>query len=103
MGPVQAAGAEVVRLENQLMSAKVRLATLELQCFHVWDEPKYTPIIHDGYQDPGDPPGTMGVDRQLPCWIPRQEIPLWTRTCGLCGMVDTTQKVRDDIKKVPVF
>ena len=103
MGPVQAARAEVARLENELMSAKVRLAAAELQCCHAWGKPAYDPIIHEAYHIAGDPPGTMGVDRQLPMDVPRQEIPRWKRTCGLCGRTETTQQIREDIKKVPVF
>ncbi len=85
------------------MSAKIRLAELELACSHMWSEPIYEPIIHKAYHIAGDPPGTMGVDRQLPMDVPREEIPRWIRTCGLCGLMATTQTTRDDVKKVPVF
>lgn len=103
MGPVQAFRAEVVRLENELMSAKIRLAEAELRCCHAWSKPAYDPIIHEAYHIAGDPPGTMGVDRQLPMDVPRQEIPRWKRTCSSCGITETTQQIREDIKKVPVF
>jgi hypothetical protein len=47
--------------------------------------------------------GTMGVDRQLPCWIPRQETPRWSRKCGKCLKVEETYNTKDDVRKVPIF
>ena len=45
----------------------------------------------------------MGVDRQLPMDVPREEIPAWKRHCSNCGLEEETRQTRDDVKKVPVF
>ena|SRR5208337_705499 len=93
---IMLAGAELDRMRQAL-------AEKQRACQHKWSDTKYDPIVHEGYQDHGDPPGTMGVDRRLPSWIPRLEIPVWKRACSECGMEQETRSTRDDVKKVPVF
>ena len=93
---------------DALAESTAKLKQLQFECArrpnsHSWTEPRYTPIIHEGYQFQGDPEGTMGVDRQLPCWIPREEIPMWKRQCTNCGLEEETRHTRDDVRKVPVF
>lgn len=88
---------------NTLARMKSALESKQRFCAHEWGETRYTPNIREGYQDPGDPPGTMGVDHRGPMWVPRQEVPRWTRTCTKCTRTETTSHTRDDVKKVPVF
>ena len=70
---------------------------------HSWAAPVYTPIVHEGYHDPGDPPGTMGVDRQLPMEVPRPEIPRWQRRCLLCGRSEYTERSVAATGRMPSF
>lgn len=72
------------------------------RCQHKWQS-RYNPLIREGYYDPGDPVGTMGIDRRLPMHVPREETPRWTRECIECGLEEHTQRANDEIKKVPVF
>jgi len=82
---------------------KTLLDGLVGRCQHDWSDPAYTPVIQEAYFNPGDPPGTMGVDRQLPCHVPRSEIPKWTQTCRICGSTRTTIRTKDEVKKIPQF
>ena len=94
---------EIIQLEADLRERKAALQGLQSRCPHVWGETRYTPEVHEGYQDQGDPVGTMGVDWRGPCWIPRQEIARWSRRCSECGLVQQTKRTRDEIKKIPEF
>jgi hypothetical protein len=94
---------EIKQLEADLRERQESLRGLQSRCPHVWGATKYTPEIHEGYQDPGDPVGTMGVDWRGPIWVPRQEIPRWSRRCSECGLVQQTERTTDKIEKVPAF
>ena len=87
---------EIRRKRQELDSLNRQLAQQERTCRHDWTAPEYTPDVQEGYQDPGDPEGTMGVDRRLPMWVPRQETPKWTRTCRKCGKVETTTRAKKE-------
>ena len=93
----------IERRERDLAAIKSALDYKQRSCQHDWTEPKYTPIVREAYEHPGDPPGTMGVDWRGPVWVPRQEDPRWTRECKKCRKRDDTTQTRDDIRKVPVF
>ena len=95
--------AEINRLERELGAARSRIRAMERLCSHQWSEPEYTPDIRESFTTPGDPPGTMGIDRQLPCHIPRQETPKWTRTCQSCGTSETTTRTTEKVAKTPAF
>lgn len=79
--------------------------TIESRCNHKWSAPKYDPIITKGYQTPGDPPGTMGVDWRGPCYIEGTTKDRWTRVCSVCGKVETTTHADFETKttKYPRF
>jgi len=94
---------EIAGLQAALDTKRAALRRIQTTCKHRWSEPMYTPNIQEGYQIHGDPPGTMGVDRQLPMYVPRKETPRWTRCCNECYIAQVTEKTRDDVKKVPVF
>ena len=85
--------------------AKHRLQQFRAACQHQWDNPKgvYKPLREEGYYDPGDPPGTRGVDRRLPCHVPATETPQWVRTCTVCGLEEKTTRSREQPVKVPVW
>lgn len=96
--------ATVRAAEAHLETSRQRLADYERSCPHRWTEPVYDPIRIPGGHDPGDPPGTMGVDRRLPCsWGPTEK-PRWRRTCTECGKVEYTERSKEEpaVKK-PVF
>ena len=94
---------EISRLKQRINDLEKELDTVD--CEHEWTEPVYSPIRHPGYRDPGDPPGTMGVDRRLPSYIPPVEIPRWTRKCLKCKTQQETEKVTVETKtsKTPEF
>lgn len=88
---------EIKKLETQIQSLQKSLQrhysdlrSLEATCRHVWGETKCTPIEKEGYRVPGDPPGTMGVDRREDFYVAPQTIPQWTRICDKCGKVEIT-------------
>lgn len=86
---------QIQALEDQKRANDGRIAELERQCSHDWEE-KYTPVHHPGHHSPGDPPGTMGVDWRPPMDFPPSTEPKWTRTCKRCGRVETTTRTRQE-------
>jgi hypothetical protein len=95
------------RLENasaEHEAARRAIDNLERTCQHDWDDVKDTSIYHKAYTIPGDPPGTMGVDRQLPCHVSARTEPRWSRTCKKCGKTEHTTRTKDaPAKKLPQF
>jgi hypothetical protein len=86
---------QIENLEASLEAKRGMLRGLEKECSHQWPpEPEYIPEYHEAYTIPGDPPGTMGVDRQLPCHVPAKTIKRWRRTCLKCGMTQVTERTR---------
>ena len=63
------------KLEQALTECKQRLTLLVANCQHAWSEPVEDFIREEGYRIAGDPPGTMGVDRQLPMDVPPKVTP----------------------------
>lgn len=94
---------EADQLARKAAAAKTALEERRRKCSHVWTPVMYDPLVREAYTAPGDTPGTMGVDFRGPCYVPRQETPRWKRTCETCGLVEYTQQVKEEIKKVPVF
>jgi hypothetical protein len=64
---------------------------IENHCKHRWVE-EYRPEDIPAVGWDGDPPGKMGVDRQLPGYIPAKTIPRWKRSCLECGKVEFTYR-----------
>lgn len=93
----------VRRLTFELKSAEAAVARLEMDCTHRWSAPVSDPIVREGYHDPGDPEGTMGIDRRLPMDVPTQRTPRWRRECEECGRVEHTTSATDHVTKVPRF
>jgi len=93
----------VAHLRGELRTAERDLDNFVRNCDHQWGETKYTPDIRKAYTTQGDPPGTMGIDWQGPCHVPREVTKKWTRTCELCGHVDTTTRTTEHVTETPRF
>jgi hypothetical protein len=99
----------VDRLQNELTGAKRKLTgaereldAMERTCQHQYGPVVYDPVHTKAYTIPGDPPGTMGIDRQLPCHVPASTEERWKRECELCGKVEYTTKTQPTGRE-PVF
>jgi len=88
--------------ENEKRGVEYQLDNLERNCHHDFTEPEYIPEHHEGYRDPGDPPGTMGVDWRGPSYIPSRTVDKWQHTCKRCGKVEATTNVTAG-KPIPKF
>ena len=94
----------VTRLQKELTKAEKELDTMVRTCQHQYGDVVYDPIHTEAYYFPGDPPGTMGVDRQLPCHVPASTEERWKRECELCGKVEYTKKSRPVVSRhEPIF
>lgn len=80
---------------------KGKLAQIERECSHNWGPTEADHIYHEGYHDPGDPPGTMGVDRRLPMDVPAKTIKQWKRVCLKCGKTSRTKRTKENVTEVP--
>ncbi len=81
---------KVATAREELRRLEQQLETAERTCPHRWTNATYDPIRTEGFMTQGDPPGTMGVDRQLPMWIPATTKDRWTRECLECGKTEET-------------
>lgn len=93
----------VAHAEFQLSSARSALSNLEARCSHEWGQVVSDPIIRKGYTEPGDAPGTMGIDHRSSFYVPEQVTPRWTRTCNLCGKVEETTATDKQVSLTPRF
>lgn len=94
---------ELKEVENHLAREKAKLEALEESCGHDWDREEYAPIHKAGYQLKGDPPGTMGVDRELPIYVQPETIDRWRRVCRKCDRVEYTVQSQEILTRLPVF
>ncbi len=94
---------EIENLQKDIRDAQGSLKRIEDTCQHNWSPTKADHIYHEGYHDPGDPPGTMGVDRQLPMDVPAKTIERWKRVCLRCGKTEYTKRTEDEVTKIPKF
>lgn len=92
----------VTKLKGELTEAERELTDMVRNCQHQYGPAVYDPVYTPAYTIPGDPPGTMGVDRQLPCHVPAKTEKKWKRECELCGEVEYTTKSRPTAHE-PVF
>lgn len=88
---------------GEIQRAEDELKRLEVTCGHDWSEPEYDPIVTEGYESPGDPPGTMGIDWRGPCWVPGTREDRWRRTCRKCGKTQVTTSSETVESKKPRF
>lgn len=99
---------EILRLESEIHSSqtaldqqKERLNRIREACQHVFGPTVADHIYHKGYHLPEDPPGTMGVDRQLPMDVPARTERQWKRVCELCAKIEYTQRVIKNVSETP--
>jgi len=92
--------AEKDQTDRRYEDAQERLRQYQGKCSHSFTE-VYDPVNKPRYHIAGDPPGTMGVDRQLPMDVPPETIPRWRRNCSKCGLEEYTQKTSEQVTKVP--
>jgi hypothetical protein len=92
---------EVKESKEKLRSANDALGALGRQCRHDWGETETAFIHHKGYQFQGDPPGTMGVDRQLPFYVQPKTDKRWKRVCKKCGETDYTTSIKKNVVETP--
>lgn len=93
---------EFINFQITLDGLKAQLASIYKQCNHNWAA-KYTPEYKVGYTVPGDPLGTMGIDRRPDMHVPAETIQKWTRICSNCGKVETTTRKKSKESYEPIF
>ncbi len=94
---------EIEDWERKLAAIKAKLAGIQRECHHKWSDPIDTAIVTEGYTDPGDAPGTMGIDFRGPCYIPGTREQQWTRVCSVCGKTEATSQVTQKVSTSPKF
>lgn len=102
--------AEAQRIRRELAETRLvydkavqALRNLEATCHHNWGPTTDDRIYHKAYHIPGDPPGTMGVDRELPMDVPARTENRWKRVCEHCGLTEHTQKTKPHTTHEPIF
>jgi hypothetical protein len=93
----------VSKLAKEFEEAQRGLDNLERTCRHQYGPTVYDPINHKAYTCPGDPPGTMGVDWRGPVHVPARTEKRWRRECDLCGKVEYTKQVKENITETPYW
>ena len=99
--------AQADRTRREARAADEALRGARSQCSHQWNDPKYNPIVTEGYQTKNYM-GTFhmradGTDDAPTVYVPRQESPRWTRTCKVCGATEHTERTTEHITKTPRF
>jgi len=94
---------EIDELSQQLKANHAKLSQIQFTCRHEWGTVVYDPEVREAYTDPGDPPGTMGIDWRGPFHYPRQETPRWKRTCAKCGKTEITTRTDEKVTTSPRF
>ncbi len=94
---------EVERTKLAAARALDALTSRVHSCAHDWGNPTYNPIVTEAYTDPGDPPGTMGIDWRGPCYVPSTKRDRWTRQCSICGHIQETTNSTNRVTAIPKF
>ncbi len=87
----------------ELNRAKEQLADALRNHTHEWSNPIADHIYEKAYTIPGDPPGTMGVDWRGPTYVEARTIKRWKRVCPVCGEMEYTSKVIQQVTEEPTF
>jgi hypothetical protein len=85
---------EIKTLQTRLETRRNMLQQVVNRCQHDWGKTEYKPEYHKAYTIPGDPPGTMGVDRRGPCHVPASTDKKWQRVCKKCGCKQVTSRTK---------
>ncbi len=94
---------QIYLLKGEIAEKQKRLDAIRSACNHNWGDIVYDPEVRPAGHFKGDPPGTMGIDRQLPFDYPEQRKDRWKRTCVKCGLTQTTDRKENKVTSVPVF
>jgi hypothetical protein len=92
---------EIEEFKRKLKKAQNALADIDRYCQHEWGEEENADIYHKGYRSPGDPVGTMGVDRRFACSVPSRTEKRWKRVCKKCNKIDYTKCTNETTVKTP--
>lgn len=96
MTPLEAARAEVARLEYEI-------AQKQAMCDHAWSAVKYTPKVTPGYYAE-DYHGRLLQGQAPPRrWVPEVVTDRWERACPKCGKVEQTTRCATQTLKKPEF
>ena len=83
--------------------AKGKLLEAVRNCRHNWTKPEADHIRHEGYLIPGDPPGVGGSDHRCDFYVDAKTERRWKRTCTVCGEVEHTSRVTEQVTELPNF
>ncbi|MBI4918712.1 hypothetical protein HY837_02190 [archaeon] len=89
------------RSKKEFDSTKEDLERVVNSCKHQFGKTIPDHIHYPAYTIPGDPPGTMGVDRRGPCYVDAKTEKRWKRICDVCGKVEYTSTVKQKIEELP--
>jgi hypothetical protein len=92
---------EIEESKRKLKKAQNALADIDRYCQHEWGKTENADIYHEGYRIPGDPVGTMGVDRRFASSVPSRTEKRWKRVCKKCAKIDYTNNVHKNITETP--
>lgn len=93
---------EIVSYKKHLLRLESELANLQSDCTHEW-QVSADDIVRAAYTDPGDAPGTMGVDFRGPMYVPEQRTKRWKRYCPLCDKTEHTTISIKSAVETPAF
>lgn len=94
---------EAQKAQSECDRTKGKLLEIIRNCCHNWSEPVSAHQYHAAYTIPGDPPGVGGSDHQFECYVPSKIVRRWKRTCTVCGKVEYTFKIRQEVIEYPQF
>ncbi len=94
---------KIASLDQELKWAKQELSHAESNCAHIWGEVVEDHIYEKGYLIPGDPPGTMGVDRRGDFYVQPKTTLRWKRVCNKCGKTEHTYETNKKVIETPRF
>lgn len=94
---------EVENCQFALNKATAKLNDVIESCTHNWSDPVSAHEYIPGYTILGDPPGTCGVDWRGPCYVDARIIKKWKRQCEICGEVQLTENITQEVIEHPKF
>ncbi len=92
---------KVEKAKEEYDSAKQSLDNVVNSCSHQFGPTIPDHIYHPAYTIPGDPPGTMGVDRRGPCYVDAKTEKRWKRICDICGKEEYTTRTKQKVEEFP--